>query len=36
MSYPDSNKCVANECRNEWHVAGFAIPAARTASFTAR
>jgi hypothetical protein len=27
---------VANEWRKVWHVAGLLIPAARTASFTAR
>ncbi len=31
MSYPFSNKCVANECRKVWQVAYFSIPASRTA-----
>jgi|KBSSwiStaDraftv2_1062776.scaffolds.fasta_scaffold66850_2 hypothetical protein len=36
MSRPASSRCVANECRRVWHVAGFGISARRTASFTAR
>jgi len=36
ISYPASNRCVANERRNERQLAGFEIPARRTAFFTAR
>jgi integrase len=36
ISWPSSSRWVANECRKVWHVAGLAIPALRTASFTAR
>ena len=35
MSYPSSRRCVANEWRNVCGVACFAIPARRTATFTA-
>jgi hypothetical protein len=33
MSQPASSRCVANEWRSEWHVAGRGMPAAFTASF---
>jgi hypothetical protein len=36
MSYPSSSRCLANECRRVWHVAGLAIIASRTACLTAR
>jgi hypothetical protein len=36
MSWRSSSKCVANEWRNVWQLAGLAIPARRTASLTAR
>src|SRR5437773_5951560 len=36
MSWLSSSRWVAKECRRVWHVASLAIPAPRTASFTAR
>lgn len=32
MQVPDSSKCVANECRNQWQVARFGIEALREAA----
>jgi hypothetical protein len=29
MSFPDSERCVANDCRNVWQLAGLRIPAVR-------
>ena len=33
---PDSSRCVAKACRNVWQPTGFAMPARRVASLTAR